>query len=135
MDTLASQMNPQVVCSVAGLCNSARIDGLLAQYAVEKPKLDRCYGCHTVVDILEQRLETMSKDEVLQSLLRVCGHMSSFSDSCSNIVVTYFKDIYRHLQQNFNSDNMCLLSGECSAQFHTHVEVTPLSKVGFVPVG
>lgn len=29
VETLASQMNPQVVCSVAGLCNNANIDKLL----------------------------------------------------------------------------------------------------------
>lgn len=29
IETLSSQMNPSVVCSVAGLCNSARIDTLL----------------------------------------------------------------------------------------------------------
>jgi saposin len=31
VEALASQMNPQVVCATAGLCNSARIDKLLAQ--------------------------------------------------------------------------------------------------------
>ena len=29
IEALSSQMNPQVVCSVAGLCNSARIQKLL----------------------------------------------------------------------------------------------------------
>lgn len=33
VETLASQMNPAVVCSVAGLCNNARIDKLLAEYS------------------------------------------------------------------------------------------------------
>lgn len=32
VETLASQMNPSVVCSVAGLCNSARIDQLLVEH-------------------------------------------------------------------------------------------------------
>lgn len=31
VETLASQMNPSVVCSVAGLCNNAHIDKLLAE--------------------------------------------------------------------------------------------------------
>ena len=63
--------------------------------------------------------------------------MSSLSDACSNIVVTYFKEIYDHLKDNFNADEVCLMSGECSAQFHVHanVEITPLSKVGFISVG
>lgn len=32
VETLASQMNPSVVCSVAGLCNNIHIDKLLSQY-------------------------------------------------------------------------------------------------------
>ncbi|KPJ06954.1 Proactivator polypeptide [Papilio machaon] len=32
VETLASEMNPQTVCSVAGLCNSARIDLMLEDY-------------------------------------------------------------------------------------------------------
>lgn len=31
IETLASQMNPSVVCSVAGLCNSKRIDAILLE--------------------------------------------------------------------------------------------------------
>lgn len=32
VDTLSSQMNPQVVCSVAGLCNNANIDRMIEDY-------------------------------------------------------------------------------------------------------
>lgn len=32
VETLASQMNPSVVCSVAGLCNSAHIDQLIDEH-------------------------------------------------------------------------------------------------------
>lgn len=32
VESLASQMNPSVVCSVAGLCNSAHFDKLLENY-------------------------------------------------------------------------------------------------------
>ena len=34
IDTLASQMNPQVVCATAGLCNSVRIDMLIRDHQV-----------------------------------------------------------------------------------------------------
>lgn len=34
IDTLASQMNPQVVCATAGLCNSIDVDRLLREYKV-----------------------------------------------------------------------------------------------------
>ena len=32
VETLASQMDPSVVCSVAGLCNSAHIDHLIEEH-------------------------------------------------------------------------------------------------------
>lgn len=37
IDTLASQMNPQVVCATAGLCNSVAVDRLLRQYKENHP--------------------------------------------------------------------------------------------------
>jgi len=135
IDTLASQMNPQVVCSVAGLCNNAKIDKLLIEHEKQNKKLDTCAGCHKVVDLMDNNFNNMSKDDFLKSLLEVCGRMGSLSDGCSNIIVTYFHNIYNYMKENFNSENVCLLSGECSAQFHVHkVEVTPMSDVGFVNV-
>lgn len=78
VETLASQMNPQSVCTVAGLCNNARIDKLLAEQA-KKPttvivstKPDDCDGCHTVVSKLQTKFEAMTKDQVLQGILNVC---------------------------------------------------------------
>lgn len=75
VETLASQMNPQVVCSVAGLCNNARIDKLLAEQetlestAVAVP--DKCDGCHSVVAKVQDKFEMMTRDQVLQGILRV----------------------------------------------------------------
>lgn len=34
VDTLASEMDPNVVCTVSGLCNNARIDKLLLENKV-----------------------------------------------------------------------------------------------------
>ncbi|RZC39950.1 prosaposin [Asbolus verrucosus] len=140
IETLASEMNPQVVCSVAGLCNNERFRQLIAEEkAAQQPKkADTCEGCHTVVSIMEDKFNKMSRDEVLQSFLELCGRTGSLSDGCSNIVITYFTDIYHHLKENFNAEEVCLMSGECSAKFHTHaakVEITPISHIGYVPVG
>lgn len=75
VDTLASQMNPTTVCSVAGLCNNARIDKLLAEMkedskAVTKPE-DDCQGCHTVVGSLEHNFQIMTREQVLHGFLKV----------------------------------------------------------------
>lgn len=76
IDTLASEMNPQVVCSVAGLCNNERVLKLLAESNQENtastPKApNTCQGCHTVVGLVEKKFDSMSRDDVLQGFLRV----------------------------------------------------------------
>ena len=144
IDTLASQMNPQIVCSVAGLCNSDRVHDLLAeesrQHKITAKKssvqLNTCEGCHKVIEIVENKFHKASRDEILQGFLQVCGKMGSLSDGCSNIILTYFNDIYMHLEQNLNPTQFCLLSGECSAMFHTHanVEVIPMANTGVIHV-
>ncbi|RLU22887.1 hypothetical protein DMN91_005165 [Ooceraea biroi] len=159
VDTVASQMNPSVVCTVAGLCNNARIDKLLSQYKetpVKKVKPtplvlmkndevepDTCTKCYTIANHMESRLRNMPRDKMLEQFLRVCGQLGSYSDSCANIVLRHFDVIYDHLQNNFNADNICHLSGQCSSKYHKHeddvdtipkVEITPMSSVGMVEV-
>ncbi|XP_033224393.1 prosaposin [Belonocnema kinseyi] len=155
VETLASQMNPSVVCSVAGLCNSAHIDQLLLENkaSVTDVKVDKkpfgddeldpndCSKCFTIATHMEQKFKKTSRDHFLEQLLHVCGQFSSFSDACSSIVLTNFETIYTHLQDNLKAENICHLSGQCSAQFHRHddvksidVEIRPLSSVGMVEV-
>lgn len=76
VDTLASQMNPQIVCSVAGLCNNERIDRLLesvpASKVPSKQFIGPCTDCKTVIGRLRKKLDGMSKSQVLQSFSQVC---------------------------------------------------------------
>lgn len=158
VETLASQMNPSVVCSVAGLCNNIHIDKLLSQYQTSTKKdetksvllkndelePDECTKCYTIAKYMENKLHHTSQDAMLSQFLNICGKLDSFSDSCSAIIMTHFDAIYDHLQNNFNADNICHLSGQCSNNYHKHedttdavlkVEITPLSSVGMVEVG
>lgn len=156
VETLASQMNPAVVCSVAGLCNNAHIDKLLEEYQAplkkdEKKSIllkndelepDECTKCYTIAKYMENKLHRTQPNTMLLQFLNICGQLGSFSDSCSAIVMNHFDTIYDHLQNNFNADNICHLSGQCSDKYHKHendtvpqVEITPLSSVGMVEVG
>lgn len=157
VETLASQMNPSVVCSVAGLCNSAHIDQLLEEsnrptskmidvrsHSLEKDEIepDDCTKCLTVAAHMEYKLNNSPRDRVLRNALNLCAELSTFTDACSATVLTYFDTLFAHLRQNFNSRNICHLSGQCTAQFHKHensdadrkVEIRPLSSVGLVDV-
>ncbi|XP_058789461.1 uncharacterized protein LOC131663220 isoform X2 [Phymastichus coffea] len=158
VETLASQMNPSVVCSVAGLCNSAHIDKLIEEYEKQSKikklesqmslendeyKPNDCSKCYTVAHHMEHKFSQTSRDKVLEQFLHICGEFSSFSDACSSIILTNFEVIYSHLQNNLNADNVCHLSGKCSYKFHIHknatektpeVEIRPLSSVGMVEI-
>lgn len=154
VETLASQMDPSVVCSVAGLCNSAHIDQLLLENKeIEMKKVEKkpfgddeldpndCSKCFTIATHMENKFQKTSRDNFLEQLLHVCGQFSSFSDACSSIVLTNFETIYDHLQDNLKAENICHLSGQCSGKFHRHddeksldVEIRPLSSVGMVEV-
>ncbi|GAB0091970.1 uncharacterized protein DMENIID0001_068940 [Sergentomyia squamirostris] len=150
VEALASQMNPQMVCSVAGLCNNANIDKLLEMEPqtgevdelrphVETEDVDdfTCDRCNKIARQISKKFADADRDTVLENMLLYCGKMSSFSDACSSIVLTYFSEIYDHMTENFNEDSICHISGVCSARYHSHpdiVEIRPRGKVGVVPV-
>ncbi|XP_046391934.1 prosaposin [Ischnura elegans] len=123
VETLASQMNPQMVCSVAGLCNSARNDQLLAEYkanlAVSKNS-DDCNGCRVVVATMKDRFQGMNRDQFMEELLELCGKTGSLSDGCSSLVVAHLNTIYNHLTNNLHPKAVCDLAGVCHANYHQH---------------
>ncbi|CAG9804672.1 unnamed protein product [Chironomus riparius] len=135
VEALASQMNPQVVCSTAGLCNNAAIDKLLEEYEAQRQSFN-CDKCNDVGDAISNKFHTSSRDQVLDGFLSACGHLSSFSDACSSIVLTYFDNIYDELSKNLKSDNICHMSGACSSKYHNHdssnIEIKTQSNVGFI---
>ncbi|XP_049804326.1 prosaposin [Schistocerca nitens] len=138
VETLASEMNPQVVCAVAGLCNNAHIDELLAKQHVSKPQseIKTCDNCYTVTELLRKKFHETPRDDMMNNLLEACGNFGSLSDSCSAIVVTYFDTWYNHLHENLVGDELCHIAGMCSYKFHDHrqdnVELTIESSVGVV---
>uniref|UniRef100_A0A182W5X7 Saposin n=1 Tax=Anopheles minimus TaxID=112268 RepID=A0A182W5X7_9DIPT len=160
VEALASQMNPNVVCSVAGLCNNAAIDKMLAEMPAVKPQLEEdvdeeepsgevsvsayddtfsCQECNSIAGQIERRFRSADRDSVLEGFLRVCGQMSSYSDACSSLVLTYFGEMYEHMDRNLKADAVCHLSGVCAANFHQHeaegqIEVRPMGGVGVLPV-
>uniref|UniRef100_A0A336LVF0 CSON002275 protein n=1 Tax=Culicoides sonorensis TaxID=179676 RepID=A0A336LVF0_CULSO len=135
IEALASQMNPQVVCSVAGLCNNVKIDQMLT----DNEKLNKitltCENCGDLSGSLISKFHGKSRDDVLENILRLCGEFSSFSDGCSSIVLTHFNELYEHLENNLNGDAICHLTGVCATKFHQHsesIEVRPMSNIGYV---
>lgn len=148
VEALSSEMNPDQVCSVAGLCNNARIDELLQFYyqsaldgtlaeeksdeskeskevdaiAPQQQHLLTCSNCNHLGSLITEKFNKANRDEILENILHLCGEMSSFSDACSNIVLTYFNDIYNHMKEHLNAAGICHMSGSCAANYHKHSE-------------
>lgn len=116
-EMLVSQMNPTAVCTVAGLCNSARIDDMLLQS--ENVILDSCANCSVAFAGVADYLRKTSKDEVLNRMLAVCGQFSSFSDACSTMLIANFDQLYAKLVK-LEPWAACHLSGMCVARYHVH---------------
>lgn len=152
IEALSSQMNPQVVCSVSGLCNNAAIDRELAAHANEvivapaarKEKKSHeagltCQQCNKISELISMKFVNTDRDQVLEGMLSVCGEMSSLSDGCSAIVLAYFNEVYDHMKTNLNAENICHMAGRCADQFHVHeedqIEVVEDSHIGFVQHG
>ncbi|KAH8418023.1 hypothetical protein KR222_010609, partial [Zaprionus bogoriensis] len=143
VEALSSEMNPDQVCSVAGLCNSARIDELMKQAyqsaldgTIRAEEVDvatkevakkptgvaqlSCGNCNLLSGLMQKKFESTDRDDMAEQLLHVCGGFSSFSDACANLVLTYFNDFYEGVKQHLQSNGLCHLSGVCAARFHQH---------------
>ncbi|XP_066248401.1 prosaposin [Euwallacea similis] len=146
IDTLASEMNPQTVCAVAGLCNNAKILQLLAEAesgVSHKPTdlvvSNTCDNCHNTMALIKTKFNGLSGGDFLDILLKICGRMSSYSDACINTAILHFQDIFSYVKEKVNMEELpqafCILLGECSTSFHRHeVEITPKSDIGYVQV-
>ena len=77
IEMLASQMNPTVVCSTAGLCNNAWSDRLQAEYKAAQlseaavARGGKCDSCNMFMMNAIDKLQSKSKDEVLNVLFDV----------------------------------------------------------------
>ncbi|GBP82642.1 hypothetical protein EVAR_48523_1 [Eumeta japonica] len=120
VETLASQMNPQVVCSVAGLCNNANIDRLLEEYKTQLQLKQDCDNCHQTVTVLKRNFDSATYEDVLVGMLKMCRNTGSLSDSCSMLVFKYYEDILTTVKQYLEPQGVCHLSGQCAVNYHLH---------------
>jgi len=112
VETLSSEMNPDTVCTVSGLCNSQRIDKML-----EKQNFGGdCNLCRKGAKKVRKQLKHVTPEQVETKFLELCGYLGSYSDACMDTVVEESDNIYQVLTQQFD-DEICDLSGLCSQAF------------------
>jgi len=124
VETLASEMNPDTVCTVSGLCNSARIDAMLEEEHEEQQYGGDCNLCREGARQVKERLDSLSQEEVTDKMLELCGYMGTFSTACMETVTENSDEIYRSLTEQFDEE-ICDLAGLCSQSFEK-VPATPL---------
>jgi hypothetical protein len=83
-----------------GLCNSKRIDKLLAKFYKSQSKnvltkKSVCGMCKEESKKLSTQIYEADKDLVLDKILEFCGYASSYSDACRAIVMDDFDEIYQ----------------------------------------
>lgn len=119
-------MNPQMVCSIAGLCNNIVIDKMLDDYQLNKPAYKgrslTCNNCNVLSNDMFHKFEMIHKDTLLKNALNICGEMSSFSDSCNSLILNYFNHLYQQIQSKLSSHAICHFSGVCSSKYHSHID-------------
>jgi saposin len=108
---IESKMDPDAVCSNIFLCNN---DELISPLDIPKKSPPKCSQCNAVAKLLEDNWTNSNQDFVLERMLGVCGELSSYSDSCTTIVMTYFDDIYSFMRKNMKAKEVCSYS--CSTQ-------------------
>lgn len=104
VDALASRMDPQLVCAVSGLCNSARIDKLIDDSQLT------CASCKYHMSALFHHLN--QSDNLKNALLEECGHLGSYSDSCRAAVLEEDLTLVRGYLDG-KSGEFCELVGIC----------------------
>ncbi|XP_047529993.1 uncharacterized protein LOC125066118 [Vanessa atalanta] len=120
VETLASEMNPDAVCSVAGLCNNANIDRLIEDYNATLKHREDCSNCRRSVGIVRKRFDETSYENFLVGILQVCQNMGSLSDSCSMLTFKYYENIIEALKKDLTPQSICHLSGQCTHLYHSH---------------
>lgn len=112
VETLSSEMDPQLVCATAGLCNSERVDKILAKYYESNPKTE-CDVCKSESNKLVYEISRIPGKKIENKLLELCGYMSSYSDACRATVTENF-DLIHSMLKSIGDGELCKLVGICT---------------------
>ena len=76
----------------SGLCNSRKIDRLLAKY---KSTRSNCDVCHEGMNKMSKMIKGLNKNDILDKGLEMCGqYLGSYSDACKLSLLENFEDLY-----------------------------------------
>ena len=110
---LESKMDPVTVCSQLFFCNNAKYDKVLTP-ANEKLLPFTCSQCNHIGSVIESKFKQLEQEGVLEKVLGMCGELSSYSDSCSSLVIMHIDDIFSSMTKMIDRDNICSTTKACA---------------------
>lgn len=117
IDMLASRMDPQMVCSVAWLCNSDKIKQLVEDIKiVEKtPQLsDVCQDCKVFISDAIDTAKQLGKDAFLKKLDAACDLLQGFlRTGCHMFISQQGDEIYNYVINDLKPDEACAFVAMC----------------------
>jgi saposin len=106
VDALVSRMDPQQVCHISGLCN----------VAVKTPKEPLTFPlltCANCIHYIQQGLNYLNHSDNLKFLLlKECGYLGSYSDSCRATVEAEFDELRKKINAA-DAREFCELAAIC----------------------
>ena len=76
-----------------------------------------CSQCRSIESFLIKKIQTSDFDEVLTKFLNLCGEMSSYSDSCSSLVLSYFAEVFNLSKTYISNNGICDVTTICHDNF------------------
>jgi len=128
-----SELDPQMVCSLLGLCSGLEDKVRHAQLLRAKPisldgKLggDICVDCKQLVTDLKAQFTSATTEKEVEDLLKqqLCSQLGPLADECNQLVEAYVPQIFDMLATQLDPDMLCQALGLCN-------QTSPMAKTLF----
>nr|WBW70109.1 venom protein [Lampona murina] len=113
VEMLASRMDPNMVCTVSGLCNAVTDNQVsrLVKMILASGNADECQECTTMVTDVKTFLKSTPESEVEKYIENFCDkEMPSYL--CDVFVDSYLPSIYKYVM-NTDAKKLCSSAGVC----------------------
>lgn len=105
VNLLRSSMTPEHICSVL-------------DWSCSSENEITCSQCRSIENFLTNKVQTPSDfDVVITKFLMMCGEMSSYSDSCTSLVLSHFDEVYNLYKNYITNNRICDVTSICPHNF------------------
>lgn len=133
MSIIESELDPQMVCSLLGLCSGLEDKVQHAQLLRASPisvngKLggDVCVDCKKLMDDLKAQITSKTTEKQVEDMLEqeLCAQLGPLEADCKQLVEAYVPQIFDMLASELDADLFCQALGLCN-------QTNPMAKTLF----